>query len=94
MFIPALMWFVSRALKLPWQVWGLVAVICVSLYALHYERATGRREGASQTLENIRENNDVAKQKADEAGAAVQNCFDGGGSWDRLAGVCNPVTRP
>lgn len=94
MFISVFMWVFARALKLPWQVWVIVAVICISLYALHYERAKGRTEGASQTLEKIRESNDVAKQKADEASTAVSNCFDGGGSWDRFTGVCIPGPRP
>mgnify|MGYP001766513851 CR=1 FL=1 len=78
---------VSRAL--PWQVWVAAAAVVVMLIIGHRLRSDGLEAGRAAERQEIEEANDVAKGKADRAGAGVDRCYADGGAWDRSRGVCH-----
>lgn len=78
--------------SLPWQVWVVGAAVAVVLMVGYRLRSDGVEAGRAAERQEIEEANDVAKGKADRAGADVDNCYAGGGTWDRSRGVCHHGT--
>lgn len=71
----------------PLKVWLILgAVVAVAVW---YWRATDAAydRGKAEAVTEIRQSNEQAKEKADEAARTVENC---NGVWDRSRGVCMP----
>lgn len=71
----------------PLKVWLILAAIIA--VAVWYWRATDAAydRGKAEAVTEIRQSNEKAKEKADEAARTVENC---NGVWDRSRGVCMP----
>jgi hypothetical protein len=78
--------------SLPWQVWAAVAAVVIVLVVGQRLRSDGVADGRAAATREIEEANDAAKGMADRAGADVDNCYAGGGTWDRARGVCHHGT--
>lgn len=78
--------------SLPWQAWVAVAAVVLVLIVGHRLISDGVEAGRAAATREIEEANDVAKGKADRAGADVDNCYADGGTWDRSRGVCHRGT--
>ena len=79
--------------QLNWRDWlfaGLVVVaISGGLYARSYYIALGRNEA----LQDIEAANEKAQSNANTGTKDVRACYDGGGTWNRINGVCDsPAT--
>lgn len=74
---------VAVARALPWQAW-LAAALLLAVAAYGCRERDAGAEAARQVIRN---SNDAAREKADDATRSVQDCR---GVWDRARGVCLP----
>ncbi|AOO81674.1 hypothetical protein [Bosea vaviloviae] len=73
----------AAARSVPWQAWGIAALLLgIGLYGCDQ-----RRKGQADAAAEIMKSNDTLRGKADDAARTVENCT---GVWDRARGLCLP----
>jgi hypothetical protein len=62
----------------------IAAVIGFGLYEYHHIYAAGE----AAALEQVNKSNEQSEKNAEQGSSAVDACYAGGGTWDRVNGVC------
>jgi hypothetical protein len=62
----------------------IAAVIGFGVYEYHKIYAAGE----AAAISNVERANEESEKKAEQGSSAVDACYAGGGTWDRVNGVC------
>jgi hypothetical protein len=79
----------STARKLPWQAWAAIIVIVAIAIGALWLRHDAYRDGISAEQARIARPNAEAREKADRGSLDVDQCYAGGGEWNREIGRCD-----
>ena len=72
-----------------WRLVAYAAAAAAVLGWLAYEDHRVFTEGQNSALQKVEQANAKSQRTADRAAKSVDDCYAGGGDWDRSLGVCH-----